>query len=105
MKRVALQAAFRPELFRALAEPTRIELLAVLMRLGGEANVSSIAEHLTVDTSVVSRHLKELVLAEVLEVEKHGRERWYSLRYDGLIAHFSELVRQLSALRDGKACC
>ncbi len=105
MKRVALEATFNPELFRALGEPTRIQLLAVLMRLGGEANVSSMAEHLPVDTSVVSRHLKDLVQAGVLEVERRGRERWYRLRYDALIVHFGELVRQLTALRDGKACC
>ncbi|MBV1860929.1 MAG: metalloregulator ArsR/SmtB family transcription factor [Nannocystaceae bacterium] len=105
MKRVSLDEAFKPELFRALAEPTRVHLLEVLMRAGGEANVSSIAENLPVDTSVVSRHLRELVQAGVLEVERRGRERWYRLRLDALIQHFGELVRQLSALRDGKACC
>tara|TARA_R110002073_G_scaffold208011_5_gene368439 strand:- start:23176 stop:23511 length:336 start_codon:yes stop_codon:yes gene_type:complete len=105
MKRVALDDAFNPELFRALAEPTRIQVLAVLMRAGGEANVSAIAEGLPVDTSVVSRHLRELVNAGILDVEKRGRERWYSLRYNSLIGHFAELVRQLTALRDGKACC
>jgi DNA-binding transcriptional ArsR family regulator len=105
VKHVALDAAFNPELFRALAEPTRIQLLAVLMRANGEANVSALAEQLPVDTSVVSRHLRELVHAGVLEVERRGRERWYSLRYDSLIGHFAELVRQLTALRDGKACC
>lgn len=103
--RVALDSAFRPELFRALAEPTRIQLLAVLMRAGGEANVSAIAQGLPIDTSVVSRHLRELVRAGVVEVEPRGRERWYRLRYDPLIDHFRELVRQLEALRDGRACC
>lgn len=105
MRRVSLDTAFDPALFRALAEPTRIHLLAVLMRAGGEANVSQIAEHLPVDTSVVSRHLRDLVQAGVVEVERRGRERWYRLRYDSLIDHFRELVRQLEALRDGKACC
>ncbi|MBL4634842.1 MAG: winged helix-turn-helix transcriptional regulator [Kofleriaceae bacterium] len=105
VKRVSLDEAFNPELFRALAEPTRIQILAVLMRAGGEAKVSDIASHLPVDTSVVSRHLRELVQAGVLEVERRGRERWYRLRYDSMIHHFSELVRQLKALRDGKACC
>lgn len=102
---MTLDAAFKPELFRALAEPTRVSLLAVMMRAGGEANVSSIAEHLPVDTSVVSRHLRELVQAGVLDVERRGRERWYRLRLDALIEHFSALVGELQALRDGKACC
>lgn len=105
MRRIELDAAFDPSLFRALAEPTRIELLGVLMRAGGEANVSALAEQMPVDVSVVSRHLRELVQAGILEVERRGRERWYSLRYDHLIQHFGELVRQLRALRDGRACC
>lgn len=105
MRRISLDAAFDPDLFRALAERTRIELLAVLMRAGGEANVSTLAEDMPVDVSVVSRHLRELVQAGVLEVERRGRERWYRLRYDDLIAHFAELVAQLRALRSGKACC
>jgi DNA-binding transcriptional ArsR family regulator len=105
MRRVALDSAFDPALFRALAEPTRIELLAVLMRAGGEANVSEIARSLPIDTSVVSRHLRELVRAGVLDAERRGRERWYRLRYDPLIDHFRELVRQLEAIRDGRACC
>lgn len=105
MKRVSLGEVFDPALFRAFGDPTRIGLVATLMRSGGEANVSTIAEGAPVDLSVVSRHLKELVSVGVLEVERRGRERWYRLRYEVLITHFSELVRQLNALRDGDACC
>lgn len=105
MRRVSLDSTFDPELFRALAEPTRIQILATLMRAGGEANVSSIAAGVPVDTSVVSRHLRELVQARIVDVERRGRERWYRLRYNPLIEHFREIVRQLEALRDGKACC
>lgn len=105
VRQISLDAAFDPALFRALGEPSRIQLLAALMRLGGEANVSTIAELMPIDLSVVSRHLRELVQAGVLTVERRGRERWYALRYDALITHFRELVRQLEALRDGRACC
>jgi len=105
MRRLTLDTLFDPGLFRALAEPTRIRLLEILMRAGGEANVSAIAGQIDVDLSVVSRHLRELVRVGILEVERVGRERWYRLRHDVLIAHFRELTRQLEALRDGRACC
>ncbi len=97
--------AFDPALFRALAEPTRLSLLAALMEAGGEANVSTLADALPIDVSVVSRHLRELTQAGVLEVERRGRERWFRLRYDALIGHFSEVVDQLTRLRDGHSCC
>jgi ArsR family transcriptional regulator len=105
VQRVDLSQLFHAETFRALADPTRVQLLALLMGRGGQANVSALAELVHVDTSVVSRHLRELARAGLLEVERRGRERWYRLRYDVLIEQFGELVHQLKALRDGKACC
>ena len=105
MKRVLLTDIIDPAFFRAFGDPTRVSVVAELMRMGGEANVSSIADGMSVDLSVVSRHLKELVQVGALEVERRGRERWYRLRYDVLISHFAEITRQLRALRDGKACC
>ena len=94
-----------PDLFRALAEPTRIQILGELIRAGGSANVSGIAAQVDVDTSVVSRHLRELVRAGALDVERRGRERWYTLQLDHLIEHFSALTHQLQQLKAGLPCC
>lgn len=105
MPRARRAAAIDPAMFRALAEPTRIHILSVLMRAGGEANVSAIAQEIPVDLSVVSRHLRELVQGGVLEAERHGRERWYRLRYEPMIQQFETLLEQLKSLRDGKGCC
>ena len=105
MRRPRRGAAIDPKMFRALAEPTRIQILSVLMRAGGEANVSAIAQEIPVDLSVVSRHLRELVGGGVLEAERQGRERWYRLRYEPMIRQFESLVEQLKSLRDGQGCC
>ena len=94
-----------PVLLRALAEPTRLELVGLLIARGGSANVGTLAEGVAVDTSVVSRHLAELARAGVLARERRGRERWYTLELDTLIAHFAEITRQLQAVRDGLPCC
>lgn len=101
----ALPQVLDPVLLRALAEPTRLEILAVLIAAGGSANVGAIADRVAVDTSVVSRHLGELARAGVLATERRGRERWYTLEIDRLIAHFAEITRQLEAVRDGLSCC
>ncbi|TXD37332.1 helix-turn-helix transcriptional regulator [Lujinxingia vulgaris] len=105
MNTIDLSAAMPLQTFRALAEPTRIELLAMLMRAGGQANVGTLTDAMSVDGSVVSRHLRELHRAGLLDVERRGRERWYSINYDAFISQFSDLVRQFEALRDGKPCC
>lgn len=105
MSRARRGAAIDPAMFRALAEPTRIHILSALMGAGGEANVSTIAREIPVDISVVSRHLRELVQGGVLEVERHGRERWYRLRYEPMIRQFEAFVEQLKSLRDGQGCC
>jgi DNA-binding transcriptional ArsR family regulator len=51
---------------RALTEPARLELLRVLL-LHGPADVATIASHLPQDRSVISRHLKVLEQAGVVE--------------------------------------
>ena len=101
----ALPNALDPVLLRALADPTRLEILGVLIAAGGQANVGAIASHVAVDGSVVSRHLTELARAGVLASERRGRQRWYSLEIHRLIAHFAEITRQLEAVRDGLPCC
>jgi len=95
----------RPELLRALAQPTRVDLLAALIAEGGAANVSTLAAQVDVDPSVVSRHLRELRRAGVVRSERRGKQRWLTLEVAELHAHFAELTRQLEALRAGLPCC
>ncbi len=100
-----LPDVLNPQLLRALADPTRLEILGVLIRSGGSANVGAVASGVDVDASVVSRHLAELARAGVLSVERRGRQRWYSLEIDELIRHFTEITRQLQAVKAGLPCC
>ncbi len=94
-----------PALFKALAEPTRIQILGVLLLAGGTARSGDIGAKVPVDQSVVSRHLRELVRAGVLSVRRQGRERWYAIELDVLIKQFSTLTEQLQNIKAGKACC
>jgi ArsR family transcriptional regulator, arsenate/arsenite/antimonite-responsive transcriptional repressor len=87
------------ELFRALADPNRIALLARLADCGRPCTVSEIACCLPIDLSVVSRHLRQLREAGILHAERRGKEVHYEVRYD-------ELVRTLRELADAvEACC
>jgi len=103
--RSTLQKAFDTEMFRALAEPVRVEILGALLRAGGSTRVGDVASSVNIDPSGVSRHLRELARAGVVSIDSRGRERWCTLELDQLIARFSALVQSLENLKKGNPCC
>lgn len=88
-----------PTLFRALGDPNRLAILVALSDGGDERTVSDVASCCPVDLSVVSRHLRTLRHAGVVEARKEGKEVLYRVRFD-------ELVGILRGLADAlEACC
>jgi DNA-binding transcriptional ArsR family regulator len=72
-----ISSLFDPVLFKALSDPNRIAILASLSICSGEQSVSQIAELFDLNFSVVSRHLKILRDAQVLNARKNGKEVLY----------------------------
>ena len=62
---------------RALGEPTRLRLVRLL--IGGAKPVTELCETLNVTPYNVSKHLRVLKEAGLLEVEKQGQQRIYAL--------------------------
>ncbi len=88
-----------PEWFKALCDPTRLSLVGCLVKCGRPASVSEIAECCAVDLSVVSRHLRVLERAGLVEATKTGRVVRYHARY-------ADFCRTLRALADAiEQCC
>lgn len=87
------------ELFKALGDPNRVAMLAGLAAGGQTQTVTEVAECCPINISVVSRHLKILERAGVLESEKQGREVLYQVR----IPHLVGLLRGVADALD--ACC
>lgn len=87
-----------PALFKALCEPTRLQLLACLAKCARPCSVSEVAECCAVDYSVVARHLQVLERAGVLAAAREGRTVWYRVRY-------RELSGQLRALAAAIETC
>ena len=97
--RPSLAGCLSPDFFRALADPNRVAILARLARASRPRTVSDIARHLPIDFSVVSRHLKILRAAGILETEKRGKHVLYRVR-------ISYLVNSLRNLADAlQECC
>jgi len=67
------------DLLKALGEFNRLSLVYELCQCQVPQNVMCLCNCCSVDTSVVSRHLKLLNQVGVLMVERNGRERSYSL--------------------------
>jgi DNA-binding transcriptional ArsR family regulator len=68
--------------YAALAEPSRRRILDVLR--GGERSVNQLVERLGVGQPSVSKHLKVLREAGLVEVRPDGKRRWYGLRAEPL---------------------
>ena len=90
-----LAAIVDSQLFRALCEPVRIEIMK-LLTARGRSDVQTIAAQVPQDQSVVSRHLAVLHRAGVVRREKVGRQVFFEL--DGLNI-VTRMVRMLAQFR------
>jgi DNA-binding transcriptional ArsR family regulator len=73
-EQIALQLA---ELFRALSDPSRIRILAVLVQ--GPLNVGALAEQVGLSESAVSHQLRGLRQMRIVRAHKQGRQVFYQL--------------------------
>lgn len=71
--------------FAALADPLRRGVLVQLAE-HGPTRVTELCERTGVSRPAVSRHLRVLRQAGLVDVATHGRERHYALRTDALTA-------------------
>ncbi len=68
--------------YAALAEPNRREILDLLR--GGERSVGDLVGRLTLSQPGVSKHLKVLREAGLVDVRSQGKQRLYALRSEPL---------------------
>jgi DNA-binding transcriptional ArsR family regulator len=68
--------------FEILAEPRRREILDLLR--AGERPVGDLVSRLTLTQPAVSKHLKVLREAGLVEVRQDAQRRWYRLRVEPL---------------------
>jgi DNA-binding transcriptional ArsR family regulator len=70
------------DLFSALAHEQRLQILLVLRFRGGRMTAGDIAQRFACTWPTTTRHLKVLIAAGLVQVEKQGRERHYLLNAD-----------------------
>src|SRR5689334_4098941 len=73
-----MKAAAKPDVYRAIADPTR---RAILDRLrAGPAPVNALAAGFSLSRPAVSKHLRILRASRLVKEQKIGRERLYRLQ-------------------------
>ncbi len=80
------QAGLVVEVFRMLADATRVQVLWALT--SGEMSVNELAEHVGKPAPSVSQHLAKLRMARLVRTRRHGTTIFYSLEND----HVRQLV-------------
>ena len=67
------------EWFRALADPTRVQLLALIAECRKAMSVGELTAALPVGQSTVSHHLAALAAVGFVQVERRGTSSFYSV--------------------------
>ena len=83
---------------RALADPTRVQIVTLLAEHPGEVCVCDITSRFNLDQSTISHHLRVLREAEIVNGVKHGVWSYYFLQADAL-----QPILQL--LQRVESCC
>ena len=93
MPLAAIETARSAQLFHALSDEARLQIIQIL--LDGEHCVCDLQSHLDVAQSRLSYHLKVLKDAGVVTDRREGRWSYYTLNRDAIV----EAERLLAALR------
>ena len=89
----------RRDVFQAIADPTRREIIGMIARQ--PVNVNTIAEHFEVSRQAISLHLKILSECGLLNIKQSGRERLCEAKLEKL-NEVHEWVQQYHKLWTGK---
>jgi DNA-binding transcriptional ArsR family regulator len=89
-----LQDMERQQLFNALADPTRRNIIEILAT-HGQMNATDICENFDVSPPAISQHLKILREAEIVVLRKDAQRHLYSLNIDA-IHKLDDWVKQMT---------
>ena len=86
-------AAHVAELFRAFSDTSRVRILFALTPQ--EMNVNALAELVGISDSAVSHHLRSLRQMELVVARREGKEVFYRIEDDHIIALFGQGVNHV----------
>ncbi len=84
------------DVFSALAEPTRRDIVE-LLALNGQLSATDISNNFTVSPPAISQHLKVLRDTKLVQVEKRAQQRLYQLN-PAKISELDSWVKKMTHL-------
>lgn len=69
----------RANIFRALSDPTRLLIFQTLLEADEPLNVTELCEHTELKTNLVSHHLQCLKNCQLVNAERDGRKKYYTV--------------------------
>jgi DNA-binding transcriptional ArsR family regulator len=84
----------RRDVFQAIADPTRREIMALLA--SQPLNLNALADNFNISRPAVSQQIKILTECGLVAIRQQGRERYCEAKFDGLqeIADWVEQYRK-----------
>jgi ArsR family transcriptional regulator, lead/cadmium/zinc/bismuth-responsive transcriptional repressor len=86
-------AAHVAELFRSFSDTSRVRILSVLVQQ--EMNVGGLAQAVGISESAVSHHLRSLRQMGLVVARRDGKEVYYRIEDDHIIALFGQGVKHV----------
>lgn len=85
----------RRDVFQAIADPTRREIISVVAKQS--LNLNSVAETFDISRQAVSKHIKILSECGLIVIRKQGRENYCEARLEKLseVSNWVEQYRQV----------
>ncbi|MCW3122232.1 MAG: winged helix-turn-helix transcriptional regulator [Flavipsychrobacter sp.] len=89
----------RRDVFQAIADPTRREILNRIARQ--PLNVNTVTEHFDVSRTAIYKHIKILVECGLVDMKQQGRERYCEARLEKLneVASWVEQYKEMWATK------
>lgn len=86
-------AAHVAELFRAFSDTSRVRILSAL--IDSELNVTALAVLVGITESAISHHLRSLRQMGLVQARRDGKEVYYRLEDEHVIALFQQGVKHV----------
>tara|TARA_B100000989_G_C19437530_1_gene425821 strand:+ start:650 stop:979 length:330 start_codon:yes stop_codon:yes gene_type:complete len=64
------------KIFKAIADPTRREIFHILVLASTALSITQISDHFSMSRQAVTKHIKYLEGAGLVEIRENGRERF-----------------------------
>lgn len=91
---VLIQTAMRRDVFQAIADPTRREIINLITHRS--LNLNAVAENFSISRPAVSKHIKILTECGLIVIKQNGRDRYCEARLEKLkeVSHWIEQYKK-----------